>query len=93
MSKKAYSVPVLILSSGGIDITDSQEGEVGGGNVYDDIMGQLGESLDSDALDWLTGTYGTDPDAWSAVVPGFDPNNQETWDLLLEFVYNSYYGG
>lgn len=93
MSKKTYSAPALMIASGGIDITQSQEGVIGGGNVYDDIMGQLGESLDSDALAWLTGSYGKDPYGWKDVVSGFDPDDQETWDLLLEFVYNGYYGG
>lgn len=93
MSKKTYSAPALMIASGGIDITQSQEGVIGGGNVYDDIMGQLSESLDSDALAWLTSNYGTNPDDWGKVVPGFDPNDQETWEFLLEFVYNGYYGG
>lgn len=93
MAKKAYSVPVLILGSGGIDITQSQEGSAGSGNVYDDIMGQLGESLDADALAWLTDRLGTDTSTWGQTVVGFDPSNRETWELVLEFVMTEYYGG
>lgn len=92
MSKKTYSAPALMIASGGIDITQSQEGVIGGGNVYDDIMGQLGESLDSDALSWLTDRLGTDTRTWGETVVGFDPSNQETWELVLEFVMKEYYG-
>lgn len=93
MSKKTYFAPVLMVASGGIDITQSQEGSIGGGNVYDDIMGQLGESLDSDALAWLTKRLGDDTSTWGQTVAGFDPSNPDTWELVLEFVMTEYYGG
>lgn len=93
MHKKNYFTPVLMVASGGIDITDSQEGGLGTGTVYDEIMGYLSSSLDSDALTWFTSSYGSDPSGWSDSVLGFDPNNSETWEFLLEFIYNEYYGG
>lgn len=92
MAKKVYFPPIFTYASGGIDITQSQEGSIGDGNVYDNIMEQLSESLDSDALTWLTNELGTDPNIWNKTVPGFDPNNQETWELILSFVMEEYYG-
>lgn len=93
MSKKAYFPPVLTFASGGIDITQSQEGSIGTGTEYSDLWAMLNDQLDDDARKWLTSQYGSRPGDWTDDVEGFDPDNPETWELILEFVYNGYYGG
>ena len=88
MAKKAYSVPVLILGSGGIDITDSQEGAIGGGDVQTDLNSYLLDGgLDQDMLNWMYTEYGS-PDQWP--VEGFNYRNSETWDVIFEYVGNHY---
>lgn len=89
MAKKAYSVPVLILSSGGIDITDSQEGSIGGGEIHNDFNSYLlGGGLEQSMLEWAYSTLGTDPAYWS--VDGFNYADSNTWDIIIDYIANNY---
>ena len=89
MAKKAYSVPVLILGFGGIDITQSQEGSIGGGEIYDDFNSYLlGGGLDQAMLEWAYSTFGDNPESWS--VDGFTYADSGTWDVIIDYVANNY---
>ena len=91
MSKKAYSVPVLILGSGGIDITDSQDAETGTGEFFTQINDFLNANLDSGDVAWLYGELGDNPAEWT--VDGYVFNDPNTWDALVNYVANELYGG
>lgn len=81
MAKKIYTAPVL-LSGGDIDLTDSQEGEWGGGSTdypsfdawwnSDDVQSNL------DMI--LQGFDINNPTTWPE---GFDPNDPLTYELLF----------
>lgn len=82
---KQYFTPMLLSGSGNIGITDSQEGSIGTGTVPTDINSFLAElGLTPDLY-----SYYNLPDnisEWYKVVPGFNPNDPDTFDLLSAYL-------
>lgn len=89
LAKKAYVAPIFLASGGNIDITDSQEGEWGGGGNTDYSSFWNWWNTDPDVLankEFILAA-GFDPnnkETWAAF--GFDPNNEETWYGLFDYI-------
>ena len=91
MSKKTYFAPTFMVASGGIDITQSQEGSIGGGDVQTDFISYLlnDGGFDQDILNWVYSQFGSsDPAKW--IVDGFDYSDRSTWGVIVDYVYENY---
>ena len=90
MAKKPYSAPVFVVASGGIDITDSQEGSIGGGETYDGIletlysMGFTNEDITNAGLNI------NDIGSGGTIVSGFNPNDDTTWSLVVDYIFRQW---
>lgn len=83
MAKKAYYSPILLTAgTGEIGMTKSQEGAWGGGNNHSNFMEWWN---DPDTQENLNPAYSdfdlNDSSTWPE---GFNPGNEDTWELLLE---------
>ena len=87
MAKKPYFAPVFVVASGGIDITDSQEGSVGTGETYGDILKTLYSMGFTDADITGAGLDINDIANWGNIVPGFNPNDDSTWTLVVDHIF------
>lgn len=90
MAKKTYFAPVLLVASGGIDITDSQEGSIGTGETYADILQTLYSMGFTDADITGAGLKIDDIANWGNIVAGFDPNDDTTWSLVVDYIFSTW---
>lgn len=90
MAKKPYFAPVFVVASGGIDITDSQEGSVGTGETYGDILKTLYSMGFTDADITGAGLDINDIANWGNKVSGFNPNDDSTWTLVVDYIFSTW---
>ena len=89
MSKKTYFAPTLMVASGGIDITQSQEGSIGGGDVQTNFVSYLLDGgLTDEMLTWAYGVLGAAPESWS--LEGFNYSDDKTWEIALNYIAENY---
>lgn len=89
MSKKTYFAPTFMVASGGIDITQSQEGVIGGGDVQTDFISYLLDGgLTDEMLTWAYEALGSAPQGWN--LAGFDYGDDKTWEIALNYIADNY---
>jgi len=92
---KQYFTPML-LTAGGIDITVSQEGDIGTGTVYDSIIDILTEwGITSGELGTLGLSQNPADSSWQTLADTaglhFNANDPTTWDAMAEYIVNQLY--
>lgn len=82
MAKKIYTAPVLLSVGRDIGLTDSQEGEWGGGNTDYPSFDEWWNSDDVQSnIDMIYPGFSiSDDSTWP---DGFDPNDPLTYELLF----------
>lgn len=90
MAKKTYFAPVFLSYNRDIGITDSQEGSIGTGETYGDILETLYSMGFTDADITGAGLNINDIANWGNIVSGFNPNDDTTWPLVVDYIFSTW---